>query len=155
VTLRELGSLSDEVVAAFRADAQALGARIKATKEQLATLPEVTTDTSTAQELHVRLLAADLPALVQKLAEQHDSTGLRELLQATVQSARLVERARSGSRTVWARADVVWSPDAALLLEAGLLTLGPPFEPPVVPAAHERMLERARRYRAKRKAAGQ
>jgi DNA invertase Pin-like site-specific DNA recombinase len=152
VAFRALGDLGEAAIAAFKADAQALGERIKTAKEQLAALPEAATDTASAQELHQRLGAMDLAAVVAGLAENGDVAALRDLLGALVQSARLVQRARSGKRTIWARAEVAWTPAAALLLEAGRLTLGPAPQPPVAPAAHERMLERARRYRARKKA---
>jgi hypothetical protein len=152
VAFRALGDLGEAAIAAFRADAQALSERITTTKERLFALPEARADTSSVQELHQRLLATDLPALARSLAEDGDVEALRDQLEEVVHSVRIAERVRVGPRTVWARADVEWTPDVALLLEAGLLILGPAPEPPVRSARAERLRLLAQKYRAQRTA---
>jgi hypothetical protein len=83
--------------------------------------------------------------------ERNDTAALRDVLQLTVQAARLVERWPGGRRTTWVRAEVEWTPDVQLLLDAGLLVLEPAPERDAERRARELAAERARRYRARQK----
>ena len=79
-----------------------------------------------------------------------DVVGLRQLLEATVESASIVEHMAGGSggRAVWERAHVVWTCEVRILLDAGLLCLGPAAAAPVQASSHQCMLECSLHYAA-------
>jgi hypothetical protein len=155
VALRMLGNLGEATIAAFRADAHALEARITSAKAQLAALPQRTTDVQRARAVHERLSQTDMAALVESLQAADDSVGLRELLLGTMNEAHITERQTGGpgGRSVWARARVKWSDDVQLLLDENCLGLGAAPEPPTAVDRRGRNRERMRRWRAQRRAA--
>jgi hypothetical protein len=149
------GEPTHEEILAYRRRSQEISARIMQAKEELDALPEVRANTVTAQQAHALLEGAQIADVVRSADREGESSELRALLQVVVQSVRMVERWPGGRRTTWARAEVEWTPDVQLLLEAGLLTLEAAPEPPVDESrarAQERAAERARRYRARKKA---
>jgi hypothetical protein len=145
------GAPTHEEILAFRRRSQEISARISRAKEALAALPESRTNTVTAQQVYAALTQAEIPSVVASAQERNDTAPLRELLQLTVQEARIVERWPGGRRTTWARVAVVWTPDVQLLLETGCLALDAPPTPPTDQAAREKAAARARRYRERLK----
>jgi hypothetical protein len=148
-----VGDISDEAVKAFRTHQQAISERIRAAKDALAALPESTVDCVKAKAAYDRLAATDMARAIGDSLAPRDMENLRTLLYLTVKSARITERVASGQggRTAWARAEVDWADDVALLVRAGLLAFGPEPQAPVQPSAKERAAERARRYRARKR----
>jgi DNA invertase Pin-like site-specific DNA recombinase len=152
VAFRALGDLSEAAVTAFRRDAQTIDTRIKSLKSQLDALPRTSTHLDEVKQLQDPLRRTTVAEWITQAAG--DVVALRRILGGFIRSATLVERVASGpsGRTAWARAEVEWSPSVQVLLEEGLLTLDPAPETPVRPSPKERAAERARRYRARKRA---
>jgi hypothetical protein len=143
-----------DTLASFRRDNRALSDEIAALEVRRDALPRPSIDLAALEALRDRLARTDMAALIAGLREHNDVAGLRELVAATVQSARITERvggARNGG-TGWVRAAVEWTPDVALLLEHGCLVLGPAPQAPPMPSPAERTAARMRAYRARRRA---
>ena len=145
------GEPTQEEIVAFRRRSQEISARITQAKDELDALPEVRANALSAQQVHALLAQAEISALVRSADADGDRASLRQLLDVVVQSARIVERWPSARRTTWARAEVEWTPDVQLLLDAGLLRLEAAPQPPTE-RARVMAAERARRYRARKKA---
>jgi hypothetical protein len=141
----------DATLEEFRRDNRALDERIKSLQAQLEALPRTTVDPITTRKLHAELAGADLAQEISGAQERGDTMALRRLVGETVESARIVERRPGGGKTRWARAQVVWTAQVALLLQHGYLylLLAAPAEAPEATSVAERM----RRYRARQRAA--
>jgi hypothetical protein len=149
-TFRAVGDVSKPVLEAFRASTQAISERVQALEAERTALPDgPIVDVDTAREIHEQLQQTEVADLLERGL---DTGQLRRLLQATITSARITERVYSGCRTVWARAEVEWTPEVELLLFVGLLTLAPEPIAPRALSKIERAAERARRYRARKAA---
>jgi hypothetical protein len=153
MAFRALGDLGEEAVAAFRRDAQTIGARIKALRSQIEALPSTSIHLEEVRHLQEIFRRTTLAERIAVANADGDTVALRKILAGFIQSATLVERRASGpgGRTAWARAKVEWTPEVELLREEGLLTLGPAPEVPVLPSQRERAAERARRYRERKR----
>lgn len=146
--------ISPEAVEAFRKNALPLSLKIRHIKDQLGALPEKHADPLKAKETYDQLMGRDLASFVCKATADQERQTLREILLATVRSARIVERASTSeraTRTGWARAAVEWSDEVELLREAGRLVLADDAERPQPTTARDLMRERMRRYRARLK----
>jgi hypothetical protein len=146
-----------EAMESFQRTARAIGDDIRALEAHLAELPDEGIDPVKLEDVHTRLAQADVADVIATAWADGDVAALRELLQATVQEARIVERRPIGTgtdrRSRWMRAEVTWTRDVALLLDRGLLTLGPaPEAPPAqMLTPRQRATERARRYRQRKR----
>jgi hypothetical protein len=149
------GDVSEATLEAFRAHQQALSERIRAARDQLAALPQTSVDCTMLKAVYEQLPTTDMAGLVGRLRAAADVLGLRELLRLLVKSARITERVASGpgGRAAWARAEVDWTDEVAVLVRAGLLTFGPEPQPPVLPSARERARAACRRYRERKRVA--
>jgi hypothetical protein len=88
---------------------------------------------------------------VRGLAAQGDEAALRDLVTVLVARARIVSRVpQNKSRRL--RAAVEWTPRMQLLLDAGLLTLGPDVQRPNYPATPKERRQGYLRYAACKKA---
>jgi hypothetical protein len=105
-------------------------------------------DQEAARRLHEQLLRTEICEL---LTLHPEPAQLRRLLQATISTACIVERRYEGRRCTWARAEVEWTPEVQLLLEAGWLWPAAEPEPPTPRTAREKAAERSRRYRARKR----
>jgi hypothetical protein len=149
-TFAAVGDVSKPVLEAFRANTQAGSERSHALEAELAALPNgPIMDIDAAREIHEQLQQTEVADLLER---RLDTDQLRRLLQATITSARITKRVYSGCRTVWARAEVEWTPEVELLLLVGLLTLAPEPTAPRTLSKNERAAEAARRYRARKAA---
>jgi hypothetical protein len=103
-------------------------------------------------DVHGRLAAKDLAALLGTAYANGEVEGLRQLLGIAVQSAVIVEqvRGRKDGPQGWLRAAVQWTPAVCVLLEHGYLLQGPPAPTPQVPAPLGAST-RVKRWRARRR----
>jgi hypothetical protein len=138
-----------EALESFRRTARTIGDDIRALEAQLAELPPADVDPVHLKDVHAWLAQTSIADEIADALAHDDVLALRKILEATVESARIVERVPFG-RDLWVRAEVTWTRDIAVLLEAGLLTLAPAPEPPArTPLSPA---ERARRYRQRKRA---
>ena len=151
---RVAGDFSPEAAAAFRKDAQEISLRLRHHKDQLAALPERRVDTVKAKEVHESLMQRNIPAFLADARARGDVEVLRDIVVQTVSAARIVARGSrtgKGRQATWAKAEVDWTPEVQLLLDAGRLVLGPEASPPERTTPQELAKERARRYRARKR----
>ena len=123
-------------------------------KDQLAALPERRVDTVKAKEVHESLMQCNIPAFLADARARGDVEVLRDIVVQTVSAARIVARGSrtgKGRQATWAKAEVDWTPEVQLLLDAGRLVLGPEASPPERTTPQELAKERARRYRARKR----
>lgn len=137
-----------EEAAQYRLVRAEITARIRAFERERLQLAEAVVSEADAQDLHARLAALELPALV----EAHRAAGrageLRPLLLELIASARIVERLPA-ARSRWLRAEVTWAPVVQALLDAGSLALAPPAPTPHILTTRERKRLNTRRWREK------
>jgi DNA invertase Pin-like site-specific DNA recombinase len=152
------GDFGPEVTAAFRKVADEVKLRLRHHQDQLAALPEWHVDTVKAKQVHELLIQRDIPTFVTNARARGHAEVLRDILQCTVSRARIVARgSRSGQgrQSTWAKAEVEWTPEVQLLLDAGRLVLAPDVPTPAPATKQEMAAERARRYRARKRQRGE
>ncbi len=139
-------------VAAHRAIGREISERIAALEAQLAALPAPAVSVPDLKTLHEELTRTDLATLIDELAAQGDEEALRDLVLPLVASAKVVERVPE-VKSKWLRAEVTWTDDVRMLLDAGLLALGPDVERPDYPGTlQELRRQKYLRYAARKKA---
>jgi hypothetical protein len=151
---RMAGDFSPEATKAYRVDQEEIKLRLRHHQDQLAALPERHVDTVKAKDVHDLLMQRDIATFVANARARGDVEALRDIVVQTVSTARIVARgSRSGSgrRATWARADVEWTPEVQLLLEAGRLVLANDVAPGQPATDRAMAAERARRYRARKR----
>jgi hypothetical protein len=109
---------------AFRVTSREVAQRIARLKAEAASLPDEAVRALDLKRTHDVVMQTDIPALVERLSQNDDVAGLRELLRLLVASATITER-RPDKRTRWARATVEWTPNVQALLMEGALALAP------------------------------
>jgi hypothetical protein len=148
---------TDEEIAAHREVGAEISATIKALEAQLAAIPKPAVSLPDLKSLHDRLTRTQVAELVDSLEAAGDEAGLRELLVALLASAYVVDRLPA-TKSKWVRVAVTWDADVRMLLDAGLLEIGPAPERPSWPSTpqeyerrkYERRKERHGAYWRKR-----
>ncbi len=135
-----------EQIAVFREISAEISANIRALEAQLAEVGHRAARVPALREVHARLTGAEVPAVLTRLGELGGVEQQRALLQTLITEARVVER-RPESHPKWVRVEVTWSADVQALLDAGLLTLDPAGEGPVLPSKEERQRGYQQTYR--------
>jgi len=145
------GGIPSEAVRAFLALSEATEARIAGLEAQHALAERAGPPIEDLRALWTEVRRTDPRAAVEGLdyaSDPDDAEPVRRLLLKTVESAKLVER-RPATHSRWLRVEVTWTEGVRELLRAGMLTLDPAPEPPVLPtptelrtAAHRRWRER-------------
>ncbi len=133
-----------EQIATFREVSSEISGRIRAMEAQLAVGQARAAAVPDLRRLHLQLTQTEWATVIAEMASTGDVEGLRAIVVELVTGARLVER-RPERHCVWARMEVTWAPDVQLLLDAGLLWLDAPPEPPYIPTSEE--LRRAKWHR--------
>jgi hypothetical protein len=155
--IQRMESVDQEALESFRRTARKTGDEIRALEAHLAELPDEEADAVSAQELHAMLAQTEIADIIARAWVDGDVAALRELLAATVESARIVQRVPTGTgpdrRKRWMRAEVTWTRAVDLFRKHGRLVLGPAPEPPPAQALtpRQRAAERARRYRQRKR----
>jgi DNA invertase Pin-like site-specific DNA recombinase len=146
------GDPTPEAVAAFQEAGAAISAHIRKVEAQIATTGQKAARLPSLKLVHQQLAEAEISTVVDTLAAQGDTAGLRELVQTLVESAALVERYPT-HHTKWARMAVTWTEDVQTLLQAGLLSLDAPAPRPAFPTRADQQRGAKARYRARKRAA--
>jgi hypothetical protein len=113
---------------------QRISATIKTLEAQLTAIPRPAISLLDLKDLHDRLRRTQPADLVDALETAGDEAGLRDLLVDLIERACVVDRLPA-TKSKWVRVEVVaWAKDVQVLLNAGLLTLGPAPERPSWPS---------------------
>lgn len=135
-----------EQIAVFREVSAEISDKIRALEMELTTLGQRAAHVPNLRDLHAKLTRTEIPHVLAALSAQRDIEGQRALIQDLIESARVVERLPTG-RPSWLRMEITWTADVRALIDARLLRLDAPPEPPQRPSAREMQREYCRRYR--------
>lgn len=117
---------------AYQDVANELSDRIAQLEAEISALPPVSAGPDDLAALHRELSGVSLDRCVRELAKTADAIELRAFVLRLVDSARIVDRLPA-NRSRWLRVEVKWAASVRVLLDAGLLSLGPDVTRPDIP----------------------